>query len=158
MEPKALDYDLSSLPEDKDLRHEVFVEFFGQIMFALRNGILQSTRDLIESADKRDRLSVVMQRYYEGVGQMSQDQREAAMALVETTLNRFALELCEVLGHQGSRARIGTRDAYRFRLVMEIVDPETLKIYDEETLNRGGKSFGRYWGRWLNRYSSLKPS
>jgi hypothetical protein len=44
--------------------------------------------------------------------------------------------------------------AFRFRVEMEIVDVQTGEIVETETINRGEKFFGKYWGRWLNRYSS----
>ena len=56
------------------------------------------------------------------------------------------------MGDQGTDARFGRHHAYRFRIDMEIVDAETGEIRDQEIINRGGRFFGSYWGRWLNRY------
>jgi len=80
------------------------------------------------------------------------------MLLVEETLNGFAERLVWDLGDEGTDARMGSRHAYRFRVEMEIVDVETGELVEEETINRGGKFFGSYWGRWLNRYSSQKST
>jgi hypothetical protein len=41
---------------------------------------------------------------------------------------------------------------------LEVVDLETGTVVDEEVINRGGAYFGRYWGRWLNLYSSGNAS
>jgi hypothetical protein len=86
------------------------------------------------------------------------EQREAAMLLVEETLNGFAERLVWLLGDEGTDARLGSRHAYRFRVEMEIVDVETGEVIEEETINRGGKFFGSYWGRWLNRFSSRQST
>jgi hypothetical protein len=158
MRPLPLEYDLSQLPTDKNLRHEQFVDFFGQFLFWLRNGSLNASRKLIESPEARERLGTIRRRYYEDVAQMPVGQRDAAMQLVEETLNACLERMTSMLGDEGTDARIGVRHAYRFRLEMEIVDVETGEIVDSETINRGGSYFGRYWGKWLNRYSSIKSS
>lgn len=80
------------------------------------------------------------------------------MLLVEETLNGFAERLVWNLGDEGTDARLGTHHAYRFRVVMEIVDIETGELVEEETINRGGKFFGSHWGRWLQRFSSQKST
>jgi hypothetical protein len=77
------------------------------------------------------------------------------MLLAEATLNGFLERFAWLLGDEGTDARMGSRHAYRFRVEMEIVDVETGEVVDQETINRGGKFFGSYWGRWLNRYSSV---
>jgi len=85
------------------------------------------------------------------------EQREAAMLLVDETLNGFTERLAWCLGDKGTDARLGKQHAYRFRVVMEIVDVETHEIVEEATINCGGKKFfGDYWGRWLNRFS-MRP-
>ena len=156
MRPLPLDYDLSQLPTDKNRRHEQFVDFFGQFLFWLRNSSLKASRNFIESSEARERLGTIRRRYYENVAQMPAAQRDAAMLLVEETLNAFLERMTSMLGDEGTDARIGGRHAYRFRLEMEIVDVQNGEIVDSETINRGGSYFGRYWGKWLNRYSSIK--
>jgi hypothetical protein len=153
----ATDKDVSQLLSDDKKRHEVFVEFFGQFLFWLRNSSLSTSRHFIESDELREKLGTIRRQYYEGVARMPPEQREAAMLLVEETLNGFAERLTWLLGDEGTDARIGQRHAYRFRLEMEIVDIESGEVIGEETINRGDKFFGSYWGRWLNRYSALNP-
>jgi hypothetical protein len=154
----AFDKDLSQLPSDEKERHEAFVDFFGQFLFWLRNSSLQASRNFIESKEWRDKLGTIRRRYYEGVAQLPSEQREAAILLVEETLNGFIERLTWLLGDEGTDAKIGRRHAYRFRVEMEIVDAKTGEIVEVETINRGGRFFGSYWGRWLNRYSSQKPT
>ena len=158
MRPPAFDYDLSQLPTDEKQRHEHYVDFFGQFLFWLRNLSLRASRNYIESAEAREQLGTIRRRYYEDVAQLPAEKRDAAMLLVEETLNAFLERMTSILGDEGTDARIGGRHAYRFRLEMEIVDVETGEIVDVETINRGGGFFGRYWGKWLNRYSSVKSS
>jgi len=74
------------------------------------------------------------------------------MLLVEETLNGFGERLVWALGDEGTDSRFGSKHAYRFRIVMEIVDAVTGDIVEEEVINRGGRFFGSYWGKWLNRY------
>jgi hypothetical protein len=152
--PLAFGNDLSQLPSDRAERHEVFVDFFGQFLIWLRNSSLQASRKFIESDEWREKLGAIRCRYYEGVARMPPEQREAAMLLVEETLNGFTERLTWLLGDEGTDARMGSRHAYRFRVEMEIVDVETGELVEVETINRGGKFFGANWGRWLNRYSS----
>jgi hypothetical protein len=156
--PLVFDTSLSQLPSAPKERHEAFVEFFGQFLFWLRNSALDSSRRFIESEEWREKLGTIRRRCYEGVARMPPEQRDAAMLLVEETLNGFAERLAWLLGDEGVDARLGTQHAYRFRVVMEVVDLETGEIVEEETINRGGKFFGSYWGRWLNRYSTSKPT
>jgi hypothetical protein len=158
VQPLALDYDLSQLPPDNKQRHEVFVDFFGQFLFWLRNGALKTSRSFVETAAAREKLGTVRRRYYEDVARLPPEQREAALRLVEETLNSFAERLVHLLGDEGTDARIGSRHAYRLRVELEVVDLETGTVVDEEVINRGGAYFGRYWGRWLNLYSSGNAS
>ena len=150
--PLAFNKDLSQFPSDHKERHEAFVDFFGQFLFWLRNWSLHASRKFIESAESREKLGTIRRRYYEGIAQLPPEQREAAMLLVEETLNGFAERLVWLLGDEGTDARMGSRHAYRFRVEMEIVDVETGELVEEEIINQGGKFFGSYWGRWLNRY------
>lgn len=157
MGPLPLDYDLSQLPKDRKLRHDIFVDFFGQFLFWLRNCCLKTSRSFVESAEAREKLGTVRRHYYDDVAQLPVEHREAAMRLVEETLNSFAERMVHLLGDEGTDARIGSDHAYRFRLEMEIVDLKTGTVVEQETINRGGSYFGRYWGRWLNRYSAQMP-
>jgi len=47
----------------------------------------------------------------------------------------------------------GPEDYVRSRGVeLEIVDVRTEEVVECETINRGGRFFGKNWGRWLNRF------
>jgi len=150
--PLVFDIDLSQLPSDNTGRHEAFVDLFGQFLFWLRNSSLESSRKFVESTESREKLGKIRRQCYEGIAQLPPEQREAAMLLVEETLNGFAERLVWLLGDEGTDARMGSFHAYRFRVEMEIVDVQTGHLIEVETINRGGKFFGSNWGRWLNRF------
>lgn len=150
--PLRFDRDPSELPTDPSQRHQELVDFFGQFLFWLRNWSLKASRQLVESDESRSKLGTLRRRPYEGVAAMSPDQREAALLLAQETVDGFMERFLWCMGDQGTDARFGRHHAYRFRIDMEIVDAETGEIRDQEIINRGGRFFGSYWGRWLNRY------
>jgi len=150
--PLAFGQEFSQLSLDDVERHEQIVDLFGQFIFWLRKRSLNASRKLIESEEAREQLGAIRRKYYDGVSRMSAADREAAMMLTEETLNGFLERLLWSLGDEGTDARLGSGHAYRFRIEMEVVDVETEQIVHTETINRGGKFFGKYWGRWLNRY------
>lgn len=154
--PLRFDCELSELPSEPKKRHEEFVDSFGCFLFWHRNDSLRIARNFVEDEASRSKLGTIRRKPYEAVAQLPSEQREAAMALVEESLNCFAQLLAWSLGDEGTDARFGTRHAYRYRVEMEIVDVETGEIVEEHPVNRGGKFFGDYWGRWLNRYGSKK--
>ncbi len=126
--PLAFNQEPSALPSDAKERHEALVELFGQFLFWLRNWAIDASRNLVESEDARGKLGAIRRKYYEGVAQMPQQQREAAMLLAEETVDGFAERLVWFLGDEGTDSKFGARHAYRFRVEMEIVDIETGRI------------------------------
>jgi hypothetical protein len=150
--PLTFGQELSVLPTDRNDRHETFVDFFGQFIFWLRNRSLETSRKLVESQDARASLGTIRRSYYDGVADMSPNERNAALLLAQATLDGFLERLMWSFGDEGTDAHFGEQCAYRFRVTMEIVNKKTNEIVDEETINRGGRFFGSYWGRWLNRH------
>lgn len=146
------DIEYSKLSPDPKERHEAFVDVFGQVIFWLRNWSITASQKLVESESSREELGTIRREYYEGVANMAPEHREAALLLAQDNLDGFIERLIWILGDEGIDCRIGDRHAYRFRIEMEIVDVESEDIVEEETINRGGKFFGKYWGHWLNRY------
>lgn len=146
---------IEELPADAKERHEAFVDLFGQFIFWLRNWSLEASRRLVHSEDARERIGNIRRRYYEGVAQMADEQREAALLLAEETLNGFLERLTWVLGDEGVDTKLGDRHAYRFRVEIEIVDADSAAVIETDSINRGGRFFGKYWGRWLNRHRGM---
>ena len=153
-----IEQEYSELPSDPSECHEILVDCFGQFLFWLRNWSLESSRKLVESEDARQRLGKLRQRCFEGVAKMTPEQREAAMLLVEETLNGFGERLIWCLGGKSIDLKFGSKHACRFQVDIEIIEVETEQTVKKETVSVGGKKFfGSYWGRWLNRYSALTP-
>ena len=152
--PLRIDITPSDLPSDPKERHQKYVDAFGEFIFWLRNWSLDASRHLIESSEAREALGTVRRRYYDGVAQLTPEQREAALLIAQETLDGLLQRLTWALGDEGTDARLGQGHAYRFRVEMEIVDVATGEVVEVETINRGGKFFGSYWGRWLNRFAS----
>jgi hypothetical protein len=154
--PLAFSKEFSQLPSDQNERHGELVNFFGQFIFWLRRCSLRASREFINSEETRAKLGTIRRAYYDGAANLLPEQREAAMFLAEETLDGFIERLLWSLGDEGTDARVGSQHAYRFRVDMEIVDVESGETVYEETINRGGKFFGSYWGRWLNRYGKWR--
>lgn len=151
--PLAIDCEYDELPSDARERHEAFVDFFGQFFFWLWNWSLDASKKLIESDEARAKLGTVRRKYYDGVAEMTPEQREAAMLFVEETLNGFGERLTWFLGGRSTDLRLGTKHAVRFQVEIEVVDVESDQVVERVTISKGGKKFfGSYWGRWLNRY------
>lgn len=150
--PLAFDQEPSALPCEPKERHEAFVDLFGQFLLWLRNWAIDASRKFVVSEEARETLGAIRRKPFDGVAALPPEQREAAMLLVEEAVNGFAERLVWFFGDEGTDLRFGSGHAYRFRIEMEIVDIETGEIVDKETINRGGKFFGSYWGRWLNRF------
>jgi hypothetical protein len=147
---------IAELPSDQHERHQALVDFFGQFIFWLRNKSLRASQELVESVEARARLGIIRRDYYEGVANLSAEQRNAAMLLAEETLDGFIERLLWSLGDEGTDARFGIRDAYHFLVEMEIVEIESGSIIHQEPINRGGKFFGKNWGKWRNRYGKWR--
>lgn len=150
--PLTFEQEPSQFPADERSRHEEIVDLFGHFIFWLRNASLRASKTLIESDNVREELGTIRRRYYDGVAKLSAEDRESAMLLAEETLNGFLERLLWSLGDEGTDSRIGKSHAYRFRIEMEIVDLKSEAVVQTESINRGGKFFGTYWGRWLNRH------
>lgn len=151
--PLAIDQEYDDLPDDKQERHEYFVDFFGQFLFWLRNWSLDASRTLVDSEQARQELGSIRRRYYDGVGEMGPQQKAAAMRLVEESLNGFGERLTWFLGGRSQDLRLGSRHAIRFQVQIEVVDLESDSVIETVTVTVGGRRFfGKYWGRWLNRH------
>lgn len=153
--PLAFPQDPSDLSTNPAQRHQELVDLFGQFIFWIRNETLRASRTLVESEEGRENLGTIRRAPYEGTAYMRAEDRESALLLAEETLNGFIERLLWSLGDEGTDARYGPRNAYRFLVDMEIVDVQTEKVVHKETINRGGKFFGSYWGRWLNRFKNM---
>ena len=148
---------LDQLPKEATARHEALVDLFGRYVMWLRNWNNESTRRMVESAEKREKLGSVLRQPFEEVSQLGVNERERAIRLAEASVDTFIKMFLQVLAHQGSDFLIGKNHALRLRMVMEFVYNDNDQLVEEEVINRGGqKHFADYWGRWLNRFRDEK--
>jgi hypothetical protein len=123
----------------------------------MRNWNQESTRRNVEAPDSQAKLGSILRRPYEEILNFSQNDRELAYKLSESSNDSLIKLLLQVLAHEGNDFPCGPDHCVRFRLVMEFVDKETGEIRHEEVVNRGGqRHFADYWGRWLNRFGDEK--
>ena len=156
--PPKIVLEYADLPVDPASRHEVFVDFFGRFFFWIRNLSLGAARKLIESEEARQRLGSIRRKYYDRVAAMTPEQRAAAVSFADEAVNGFAERLIWFLDGRGTDLRFGSRHAYRFQIEIEVVDVETNEVVEKETVSIGGERFfGKYWGRWLNKYPLAEP-
>jgi hypothetical protein len=152
--PPGANLSLRDFSREPSERHERFIDLFGQFIMWMRNCTNDSARRLVESSDAREQLGTILREPYEQVANLSIEDRERALRLVESSIDAFIILLLRVLSHLGNDFPLGNGHAIRYRLEMEIIDQETDNIVHRETVNRDGKKhFADYWGRWLNRYT-----
>ena len=142
------------LPADPSERHEVLLDVFGQWIFWHRNRALQASQEFVESGADRGKLGAIRRKYFDGVAALDREQRQAAMLLAQATLDAFLEQLIWSLGDEGTDAKFDDRHAYRFRLEIELVEVNSNEAVEQVPINRGGRFFGKNWGRWLNKFKS----
>ncbi|HYP08468.1 MAG TPA: hypothetical protein VER03_19695 [Bryobacteraceae bacterium] len=151
--PPGATLDFKRFAADSRQRHEELVDLFGQYIIWMRDWTNKSTRQLIESADLRQQLGEIVRQPYEEAAKLSEDDRERAIILAESSVEAFIELFLRLFAHQGMDFALGDSHSVRFRLDMEIVDRVTEVVVHQEIINRNGrKHFADYWGRWLNRF------
>jgi hypothetical protein len=153
--PLCFDKEPSQLPDDPKERHEQLVDFFGRFLFWIRNNSIRTAHKFVESEELRAKLGTVRSAPYDEAAKMDTATCETAFLLAQEVLDGFIERLIWSLGDEGTDARFGALHAYRFRVEMEIVDVASGEVKAVETINRGGRFFGSYWGRWLNRFKNV---
>lgn len=152
--PPVIDISLHQLPADGKERHEALVELFGQYIFWMRNLVLSDSRKLVESLEAREQLAAFFREPFDRMAELEPHKREAAYQFAQECLDSFTREFLRLLSNTGFDLPLTDQNVIRFRLAMELCSGATGDILDEEIINRGGRHFPSYWGRWLNRYGS----
>lgn len=159
MNPPEIIFDVRDLEKDSVKRHEALVDLLGQYIMWLRSSAIDRSRRIIGESDGKDWLGLVRWKRFEGVAELTSEEQAAACDFAEATVDRFIELLLTLFAGTGVDQRIGPCHAVRFRLDIEVLDVETGEVALSETVNRGGKKFfASYWGRWLNRATSVKPT
>jgi hypothetical protein len=152
-QPPTPSVDLNALPSDPKERHEKLVDAFGQYIFWARDLILDDKRELVESSEGRAKLGAIFREPFDRMAELKPEQRDIAFEFAKECVDGFVRELMRLLAHAGFDLPMADQNVMRFRLVMEICSGETGELILEEVLNRGGRHFPDYWGRWLNNRS-----
>jgi hypothetical protein len=148
--PAKIELRTSELPDDPQARHQLLVDVFGQYLFWVRSTSQADKRHLVESEEARSELGRLYRGPFEGVAAMSPKDREGAYDFAQACADGCLIGLLRLLAHQGFDLQLNDA-VLRFKLTLEICDEETGEVIDEEIINRGGRHFVDYWGRWLNR-------
>lgn len=148
----SVDRNPSDLPADENRRHDELVDVFGQFVFWIRNWTLRASRGRLDSEEAREKMGTIRRKPYDSVANMSKEDKEITLLYTETVINEFIEKLIWSLGNGGIDARFGVDHAYRFEIILEILNIRSGDVIHKESINRGGKFLGSYWGRWLNRY------
>lgn len=152
--PPPIDVFLDQLPLDPKERHEALVEVFGQYVFWMRNFVLSDKRRLVELSAAREQLATLFREPFDRMAELEPDERVVAYQFAQECVDSFARELLRLLANSGFDLPLSDQNVVRFRLVMELCNGATGDVIDEEVLNRGGRHFPDYWGRWLNRFAA----
>ncbi len=147
------------LPPSNPERREGLLELFGQHLFWDRNERLAAARRLLTDEERRKRLGSIQRWPYDAVASLGQEAIEASLALTKATVDQYMQLVLALFTHKGPDLRFGPRHSLRYRLILEIIDPETLEVVEEEVINSNvQKSLPDYFGRWLNRYGQTSES
>lgn len=150
--PPVFPFDLDSLPENNQERHERVVELFGDYMMWIRGQTMEHVSSLTSSVDSSHSIARVSREPYEAVASMSVPDREKAIALAKVAIDSYAKIFLTMLSGTGNDQRLGVDHSAKFLLSMEIHDIEKDEVVVDEIVNRGGKKFfPEYWGRWINK-------
>ena len=144
------------LPRDASQLHEACVALFGREVFAARNAVLLGCQRCCESEGARTHLAKLFRQPYDDMAALPCEARLVAYRFAQDVADRIIVNLLRTLGHQGYDQPLGPDHAMQFRLDLEIVDTRSDELALRETINRKGeRSFGNYWGRWLNTFGNL---
>lgn len=156
--PPTLKIALDELSVDQRKRHEALVQSFGQYVFWIRRSILDDKCNLVESAEARDQLGTIFREPFARMAELDPSQRETAYRFAQECIDGCFRELMRLFAHAGFDLPMTDGNVARFRLILEICDGETGDVLSEEVLNRDGRHFPDYWGRWLNRFGKDSSS
>lgn len=152
--PPIMNIGLRSIPPDEKARHDALVDIFGRYLMWMREFVLKDKRALVEAPKIREHLGTLFREVFDRMAGLPSSDREVAYGFARECIDGFARELLRLLANSGFDLRLDDTNVVRFRLVMEICDGNSGNVILEEIINRGGRHFPDYWGRWLNRYQA----
>ncbi len=157
--PPQVSTSYETLSASNPARREELLEVFGQHLFWMRNERLAAILNLLHDADSRARLGTTQRRAYESVAALGEQGIAASTELVQATLDQYIQLVLALLSNTGADLRFGPAHSLRYRMILEVINSETLDVIEEAVINRGTeRSLPVYFGRWLNRFSEPKPN
>jgi hypothetical protein len=145
-----IDINLDSSPAGSSQRTQQAIDFVGELIFRLRDEVLESQRSLLNSKSHRKQLGTALAKPFEVLSDLSDDQINALVEVCQQGIDSFAQLLLSYLEHQGSQLRFADNKLAHFILIMQVLDFGSQKVIEEHCLNRSeGTKFALRWGRWF---------
>lgn len=149
-----ININLDDSPAGSVQRTQQAIDFVGELIFRLRDEVLESQRSLLKSESHRKQLGTALAKPFEVLGDLSDDQINALVEVCQQGIDSFAKLLLAYLEHQGSQLRFADDKLAHFVLVMQVLDFSSRKVIEEHCLNRtDGTKFALRWGRWFLNYA-----
>lgn len=145
-----IDIDLCDRLPGSPERTQQAIDFVGELIFRLRDEILESHKSLLKNANHRKQLGSVLAEPFEKLSELPNDQIEAIVETCQQGIESFAKLLLTYIEHQGSQLRFADSKLAHLVLIMQVVDFDTRNVLEEHCLNRtDGTKFALRWGRWF---------
>lgn len=152
-----IDINLDESPPGSSERTQQAIDFFGRLVFQLRDEVLETHKSLLRNASHRKQLGSVPSAAFEALCSLSDGQIDAVVGVCQQGIDSFTKLLLTYLEHQGSQLRFADNRLAHFILIMQVLDFDERKVSEEHCLNRSeGTKFALRWGKWfLNHSKSL---
>lgn len=108
----------------------------GELIFRLRDEVLESHRNLLQSESGRKQSGTALAKPFEVLGDLSEDQINALVEVCQQSIDSFAKLLLAYQEHQGSQLRFADNKLAHFVLVMQVLDFSSQEVIEEHCLNR----------------------
>ncbi len=147
--------DVARLPSEREEKLQLFIDYFGQVIFALRQTVLESQTEMLKAGEAARRLGRVKAEPYEALAGCSEEQRMGAIRLCEHAIDLFGELVVSYLDHSGSDLHLDAGHIARFRLLMEVVDRATHRPECSMELSHDDQiALSQNWGRWRREFGN----
>ena len=154
-----ININLEDNPAGSPQRTQQAIDFMGELIFRLRDEVLESQRSLLKSKSHRKQLGTALAKPFETLSDLSDEQINALVEVCQQGIDSFAQLLLSYLEHQGSQLRFADNKLAHFVLVMQVLDFDSRKVTEEHSLNRSeGTKFSLRWGKWFLNHSKKLTS
>lgn len=145
-----IDINLDDCPPGSIQRTQQAIDFVGQLIFRLRDEILEAQTLLLKNESRRNHLGSVPAKPFAALSSLTEDQMDAVVEVCQQGIDSFTKLFLTYLEHQGSQLRFADNSLAQFVLVMQVLDFGSRRVLEEHCLNRGdGTKFALRWGKWF---------